>query len=73
MKPLVLAAVLTLPGLASASLGPVITQSQAEQAQTHLVHLAWSQAGETATPDCTKPSAPATPVLYACVVFPEDQ
>lgn len=73
MKQLILAAMLTLPTLAAASHGPILSQSQAEASGHHVVDIAWVSPGEAVTPDCTEPTPKATPVFYACVVFPDDK
>lgn len=74
MKHLILAALLTLPTLAAASLGPSITQSEAAASQTHLVAMAWSAPDAAPTPDCNTPTPTAVaPVLFACVAFPTGQ
>lgn len=70
MKHLIFAALLALPGVAAASLGPSVTQSEAALAQQHVVSMAWLVPGGAPTPDCTKPTPVVDTTLYACVVFP---
>jgi hypothetical protein len=75
MKAFIFLAALAVPTLGSASLGPSIAQSEAAVADVHVMQLAWSEPGEpgvSGASDCTNPTPQTTtPVLYACVAFPD--